>query len=49
MPGRVYAKIEYLFTNYNGVEAVATGAGYRVDGKLDVDRHQISGGLGVRF
>lgn len=49
LAGRAYAKIEYLFTSYNGVEGAAAEAGYRVDGKLDVDRHQISGGLGVRF
>ncbi|WP_010544068.1 outer membrane protein [Sphingomonas elodea] len=45
LPGRAYAKIEYQFTNYNGFE-------FNLDGspiKLDFDRHQISGGLGVRF
>lgn len=49
LPGHAYAKVEYVFTNYNGAEAQVVGNGYRVTGKLDYDRHQISGGLGVRF
>lgn len=45
LPGRAYAKLEYVFTNYNGYEYVVGGS--RI--KADFDRHQISGGLGVRF
>lgn len=45
LPGRAYAKVEYVFTNYNGFEYLVSGS--RI--KADFDRHQISGGLGVRF
>lgn len=45
LPGRAYAKIEYVFTNYNGFEFDLGGSPI----KADFDRHQISGGLGVRF
>ncbi|UYY79537.1 porin family protein [Sphingomonas sp. R1] len=45
LPGRAYAKLEYVFTNYNGFEDALGGS--RI--KADFDRHQISGGLGVRF
>ncbi len=41
----IYGKVEYLYTNYNGVE-------YRDDStteKLDADRHQVVAGVGYRF
>jgi outer membrane immunogenic protein len=37
----VYGKLEYVYTNYNGIEADG--------GKLDADRHQVVAGVGVRF
>lgn len=41
----VYAKVEYDYTNYNSVD-VDDGV---TSGSLDFDRHQVIGGLGVRF
>lgn len=42
---RVYAKVEYAYTNYNSVD-FADGTS---SGSLDFDRHQVVGGFGIRF
>jgi outer membrane immunogenic protein len=43
--GPAYAKVEYRFTAYKGYEAFVEG--FDVD--LDIDRHQVLGGVGFRF
>jgi len=41
----VYAKIEYLYTHYNLLHVATATQGL----SLDVDRHQVVGGVGYRF
>lgn len=45
MMRNVYAKVEYVYTNYKGYREVLDDVDYHVD----LDRHQVVAGVGFRF
>lgn len=50
MSGNTFAKVEYRYSNYTSAEIDYEGNVPDVDvGEIDLDRHQVMAGFGVRF
>ena len=50
MSGNTFAKVEYRYSNYSDSELDYEGDAQDVDlGEIDLDRHQVMAGFGMRF
>lgn len=50
MSGNTFAKVEYRYSNYSDAELDYEGDAPDVDlGEIDLDRHQVMAGFGMRF